>query len=282
MSDFQRNPNQKPPNAMNEYALRLTGDPINGGKKSPLLMVNVKRDGKSGPWSVLFETRTGVENDKDYGKISFLLDMPTAFSILQLVNKHSDAGAAGAEADVDKVEIHARRFIRNQNAWSKEPMLEGTIAVGHTGTGQVYVGIKSWDNDRPQCKFLLKPVVDFRRATKFFKKDGTPWDEGPLSQFFARAWAEGIGKLLAILYSNDFTPPPPREDQGGGGGGYGGGQGGGNRQGGGGGYGGGGGNRGGGGYNNNNNQGGGSGGGGNPAPAAAGSAGGDWGDDIPM
>lgn len=269
MSDFQRNPNQKPPNVLNEYALRLTGEPINGSKKSPLLMVNVKRDGKSGPWCVLIEARTGVENDKDFGKINFLLDIPTAFSFLKLVQKHSESAAAGGEADVTKIELHNRRFIRNQNAFSKEPMLDGTIAVGHTPTGQVYVGIKSWDNDRPHCKFLLKPVVDFRRAVKFFQKDGTPWADGPLSQLFASAWAEGIAKLLSHLYASDFTPAPPREQQGGGGG-----------------YGGGGGNRGGGGGYGGGNQGGGGGyqqGGGNSGGGAApAAAGGDWGDDIPM
>lgn len=267
MSDFNRNPNQKPPNVLNEYALRLTGEPINGSKRAPSLMVNVKRDGKSGPWCVNFEARTGVENDKDFGKIGFLLDIPTLFTILQLVQKHCD----GTEADFDKIEIHNRRFLRQQNAWSKEPMLEGTITVGRTQNGQIFIGVKSWDNDRPICKFVLKPVVDFRRAVKLFKKDGTPWDDGPLSQLYARAWAKGLGELLANVYTSEFTPPPPKE--GGNGGGYG------NRGGGGGNnYGNRGGNGGGGGGYSNNNSGGGNAGGG----ASSGSDDGGWGDDIPM
>ncbi len=264
MSDGNRfnNQNQKPPTVLSEYALRLTGEKIGQNKRDPSLMVNVKRDGKSGPWCVLLEARTGVENDKDYGKISFMLDMPTAFMFFGLIEQHAAAGkaalASGAtEGAFDKIELHNRRFMRGQNAMSKEPMLDGTIAVGHTKDGLVYIGIKSWDNERPNCKFILRPVVDFRRAVKLYRKDGTPWEDGPLSQLYATSWAQGMTRLITQAYQAEFTPPAPRENQGGqGGGGYGGG-----------------GNRGGGGGNNYGNQGGNQGGG----------SGGGWSDDeIPM
>jgi len=270
MSNFQgSNPNAKPPNALNEYSLRLNGEKIGQSKRDPSLMFNVKRDGKSGPWMVNVECRTGVENDKDFGKIAFLIDMPTAFSILGLVQKYAQPG----EQDFTKIEILNRRFMRNQNQMSKEPMLDGAIVVGRNGSGQVYIGIKSWDNDRPNCKFILRPVVDFRRAVKLYHKDGTPWEDGPLSQLFAVAWAKSIGEMLTQLYVDEFVPAPPREQNGGqgGGGGYnrGGGQGGGGNN-----YGGG--NRGGGG----NNYGG---GGGNAGgQQSSGGEDGGWGDDIPM
>lgn len=268
----QPNPNAKPPNALNEFSLKLTGEPINGSKRSPSLMLNVKRDGKTGPWMVNCEARTGVEDDKDYGKIPFVIDLPTAFMLLDLINKHADEATAGKEGDFSKLEVLNRRFMRNQNAMSKEPMLDGSITVGHTNSGVVYVGVKSWDTNRPLCKFILRPIVDFRRAVKLYKKDGSEWTEGPLSQLYARAWARSVGELLVQLYGDEFVALPPRE-QNGGGGGYGGG----NRNGGGGGYGGG--NRnGGGGYGNNNqnnNSGGGSSGGSE-------SSGGWSEDDIPM
>lgn len=278
----QPNPNAKPPNALNEFSLKLTGEPLNNSKKSPSLMLNLKRDGKSGPWMVNCETRTGVDDDKDYGKITFMIDMPTAFIILKLINKHADEAEAGKEGDFDKVEILNRRFMRNQNSWSKEPMLEGSITVGHTNAGVVYVGVKSWDTNRPIPKFVLKPIVDFRRAVKMYKKDGSEWAEGALSQIFARAWSKSVGQLLTQLYADEFVALPPREQQGGGGGGYGGG-GGGNRNGGGGGGYGGGGNRngGGGGYGGNNNAGGDAGGNSNAGGGSAQAAGG-WDDDIPM
>ena len=276
MSDNNRNPNQKPPTVLSEFALRLTGEPLNnGGKRPPSLQVNVKRDGKSGPWVVLFETRTNVENDKDFGKISFMLDIPTWTMVIGLIQQHADAAAAGKEADFSKIEIANRRYMRNQNAMSKEPMLDGAIVIGHTSSGQIYIGVKSWDNDRPNCKFILRPVVDFRRTVKLYKKDGSEWTEGPLSQLYAHAWAKGMMQLVSHMYITEFTPAPPREQQGGGGGGYGGGGGGGgnrggyggNQGGGGGGYGGGG-----------NNGGGGGNAGGHTASAQCG-----WSDDdIPM
>jgi hypothetical protein len=269
MSNFQgNNPNAKPPNALNEYSLRLSGEKIGQSKRDPSLMINVKRDGKSGPWMVNFECRTGVENDKDFGKIPFVIDIPTAFMFLDLVQQYAKPG----EADFTKIEILNRRFMRNQNQMSKEPMLDGAIVVGRNGAGQVYVGVKSWDNDRPNCKFLLRPVVDFRRAVKLYKKDGTPWEDGALSALYASAWAQAMGELLTKLYVDEFVPAPPREQngQGGGGNNYGG-----NRGGNGGGGGGGGNNYGGG------NRGGGNEGGGNAASPSANADSG-WGDDIPM
>ncbi len=267
-NNFQRNPNAKPPNVLSEFALRLTGEPINGGKRPPSLMINVKRDGKSGPWCAQFEARTNVENDKDYGKITLMLDMPTLFTVLNLINKWVETPEAG----FDRVELHSRRYMRNQNAMSKEPMLDGTIAVGRTASGQIYIGVKSWDPDRPNCKFILRPVVDFRRKVQLFRQDGSPWEDGALSQLFAKSWSEAMARLVSQTYVSEFTPAPPRENQGGGGGGYG------NRGGGGGGYGGG--NRGGGNYGGGQG-GGGYGGGGNSAPAADTSNDG-WGDEIPM
>ena len=266
-NNFQRNPNAKPPNVLNEFALRLTGEPINGSKRPPSLMINVKRDGKSGPWCALFEARTGVENDKDFGKISLMLDMPTLFMVLNLVQKWCDASEAG----FDRIETHSRRFIRAQNAMSKEPMLDGTIGIGRNAAGQIYLGVKSWDPDRPNCKFILRPVVDFRRKVMLYKQDGSPWEDGPLSQLFARAWAESMAKLVSQTYVTEFTPAPPREQQGGGGYNRGGGGGGNN-------YGGGGGNNYGGGNRGGGNYGGSSGGG----SSDAGSSDGGWGDDIPM
>lgn len=260
-NNFQRNPNARPPNVLNEFALRLTGEPINGAKRPPSLMINVRRDGKSGPWCAQFEARTNVENDKDYGKITLLLDMPTLFTFLNLINKWVDS----TEAGFDRIELHSRRYMRAQNAMSKETMLDGTIAVGRMASGQIYIGVKSWDADRPNCKFILRPVVDFRRKVQLFKQDGTPWEDGPLSQFFARAWSDSMAKLVSHVYASEFTPPAPRENQGGG---YGGNRGGG-------GYGGG--NRGGGNYGG----GGGNYGGGNSAPATE-SSGDGWGDEIPM
>jgi hypothetical protein len=230
----RNNQNQKPPTVLKEYALRLTGDPINGSKRSPSLMLDVKREGKSGPWCVYIDVRTGVEGDPEHGKIAFTLDLPTAFAFLHLVEKAAERAAAGEEANFDRMELLNRRYLRQQNQMSKEPMLEGTIAVGWTADGKVYIGVKSWDNARPHCKFVLKPVVDFRRAVKLYKKDGTPWDEGPLSQFFARGWAKGLAELVVQRYGQEFTPPAPREQQGDNGGGnrggasYGGNRGGGN------------------------------------------------------
>lgn len=213
------NTNQKPPNVLREYPLQLTGEVITDPKRPPALSFNVKRDGKTGPWMVLLEARTNVEEDSknDYGKIPFMLDMQTMFMILGMIQSAAASAAAGKEPNFDRIEIASRRYLRQQNGWSKEPMLNGTIAVGWNAAGEVYMGVKSYDAARPNCKFIFKPVVDYRRSVKLFKKDGTAWENGPLSQAYALGWSEVMGKMIAAVYVDEFTPPPPRDNDNGGG-----------------------------------------------------------------
>lgn len=207
------NPNQKPITAMNEYLLHLTGDKIGDNKRPPSLMLNVKRDGKQGPWCAALAVRTNVENDKDYGRIEFLISLSDMFMILEMVNRWADATEAGS----DRMEISNRRYLRSQNAWSKEPMLVGSVSVGRTQSGQVFIGVQSYEPDRPKCRFIVKPTVDYRRSVKLFKRDGTEWEEGPLSQLYAKGWARQMGLLIADAYKNDHIPAPPKEQQQGGG-----------------------------------------------------------------
>lgn len=260
MSDGNQNRPQRVPNVLSEYKLRLTGDPINGSKRPPSLQVNIKRN------ITVIDVRTGVENDKDYGKISLPIPTPDFFAIMEQILKFSEPG----EAEHVTCEIHAQRFIRAQNARSKEPMLEGSVTVGRSSKG-VFIGVKSWDNERPACRFFFRPVVDNRNKTIFLRRDGSAVEEFELSSLYAKGWVRIIGELTALVLKDEFVPPPPPQGAGGGNGGYnrGGGGGynnGGNR----GGYGGGGGGNGGGGYNNGGGNGGGGGGGDN------------WEDGLPM
>lgn len=210
MTEGYNRSNQKPMTALSEYLLYLTGDRIGENKRPPSLSLNVKRDGKQGPWCVSLTVKTNVEGDTtDYGRIEFLLSMPEMFCMLELINKWTMATESGN----DRIEISSKRYIRSQNSMSKEPMLVGNITVGRTASGQIFIGVQSWEQNRPKCRFILRPVVDNRRSVKFYNRDGTPWEDGPLSQLYASGWVRQMGLLIADAYKNDYVAPPPRDNQ---------------------------------------------------------------------
>lgn len=269
MSDGQQNRNNKPPIlTMGVQSLKLYGENINGAVKAPMLSLKIKRN------EPILAVSTGVEGDKDYGKYEVGIDWPTLFEIFQ----HVDDAANNADFPGAKIEFHQKRYMRAQGGQSQTPMLEGQIVIGRVATtGVVYIGVSTWDNDRPKCRFIFRPVIDSRKKVQVFKGDGTPWGEGELSQAYAKGWVRMMSQI-AVLMANQEYVAPDYSQQGGGqrqGGGNGGGYQ--NRNNGGGG---------GGGYNQNRGGGNGGGGGGyqqqNNGNSGGGSSGG-WSDDeIPM
>lgn len=270
MSDGQQNRTNKPPIlTMGVQSLKLYGENINGATKSPMLSLKIKRN------EPVLAVSTGVEGDKDYGKFEVAIDWPTLFQIFQ----HVDDAASNPEFPGAKIEFHQKRYMRAQGGQSQTPMLEGQIVVGRiAASGVVYIGVSTWDNDRPKCKYIFRPVIDARKKIQVFKGDGTPWGEGELSQAYAKGWVRMMSQIAVLMAQQEYVAPDYSQQNGGGGG---------QRQGGGGGSwgnrGGNGGGNGGGGYNQN--RGGGNGGGGyqqNQQQSSGGSSGG-WGDDdIPM
>lgn len=271
MSDNKQYNN--PPRQMKvlgENSLRLSGNPIQGSKRPPTLGFTVKRDGKQGPWMVFLEVRTNLEGDKDYGRIQFALDLPTAMTLLTRI----EMAAKEENFEGFRMEMLNRRYIRQQNAWSKEPMRDGFIGLFMDANRRICIGVSSWDEARPKTEFPLVPVNDFRRAVRFINGRGEAMDDAAATRLYAVGWARAMMALLTERFTNEYVPPEPRPE--GQQGGYGGGNRGGN-----GGYGGGGGGN--GGSYGGGNRGGGYGGQQQqqsaPSPASAGG----WGDDeIPM
>lgn len=268
MSDNKQYNNAPPRQlkVLGENSLRLTGNPIQGSKRPPTLGFSVKRDGKQGPWMVFLEVRTNLEGDKDYGRIQFALDLPTAMSLLARI----EAAAKEENFEGFRIELLNRRFIRQQNSWSKEPMRDGFIGLFMDQSRRLTIGVSSWDEGRPKTEFPLVPVNDYRRIVRFINGRGEAMDDATSSRLFSVGWARAMMALLTERFTNEYVAPEPRPEGQQGGGGYGGG----NR---GGGYGGG---NGGGGYGGNR---GGNGGGQQqsaPSPASSGGWGND--DEIPM
>lgn len=255
MADGNQQQVQLPSTVLNEFRTRLMGQKVNADAKRPSLSFGVKKDGIPN-----INVRTGVQNDKDYGRISAPLPLFDFYAFLHMLEDI----AKGPNGDKRQIKINATRFINGKRS---EPMPQAFLHFGKGDDGVVWIGVTSWEKDRPVIKFPIIPDDMLR----YHKGDGSPLEPGEMSVYMAFGYIGALRQLMAVVANSAYIPPPPRDGQGGGQGGYGGG----NRGGGGGNnWGGGGGNRGGGGgYGGGNSGGGGYGGGG---------GGGFSGDDIPM
>lgn len=253
MSDGNRPNNAPKPNALSEFRLRLKGEKVSPDSKPPTLGFSVKKNNPQ------IDVRTGVNNDKDYGRISAKLDTFTFYAILNMLRTMGSKPNGWKTA----IKIHAHRFINGKRS---DPMLDTSFHIGRDDNGVCYMGVTSWEKDRPVIRFQILPDG----AHHFVHGDGRPWEASELSVLMATAYADSLQGLIANALWHEYQEPPPRDGQGGGGG-YGG-------------------NRGGGGGGNNwgGNRGGGGGGGyggGNQGGGNSGGGGGNsygGGDDFPM
>ena len=244
---------QLPSTVLNEFRTRLLGQKVNADAKRPSLSFGVKKDGIPN-----INVRTGVQNDKDYGRISAPLPLFDFYAFLRML----EDVAKGPNGEKRQIKIQATRFINGKRS---EPMPQAFLHFGKGDDGVVWIGVTSWEKDRPVIKF---PIIQ-DDMLRFHKTDGSPLEPGEMSVYMAFGYIDALRHLMAVVANAAYIPPPPRDGGQGGGGSYGGGgqrQGGGNNWGGG--------NRGGGGnYGGGNSGSGGYNGGG---------GGGFSGDDIPM
>lgn len=197
--------------ALDEFKLRLVGEPVNGAKRPPTLGFSIVKNLPQ------IDVRTNVESDKDYGRISAKLDQPTFFAVMELINKAIE----GPNDSKTVVKNFAHRFINGKRS---DPMLDSQIVVGKDASGVVYMGVMSWEKERPIIKFPFRPS----QYAKFSNSDGTEMSLADVSVLYGKGYLKMLHGLIPLVLASEYVEPPPRDPQQGGGG-YGGGQGGGNR-----------------------------------------------------
>lgn len=246
MADGNQNRQPRKKNAFDEYKLRLQADPVNGSRKKPTLAISVRKNQPT------IEVRTGVDGDKDYGRIMGKLDTPTFFAIVPAIERMCDPATPN-----DSKLVVKNMGVKFSQGGQRDVKLDTQLIIGKDRDGIVYIAVTSWERERPIIKFAFRPS----EMHEWFDGAGNKLSPADVSLLYAQSWAKIFAGLTPHVLYNEYEEPPPRDDnRQGGGGGYGGGRPGG------GGYGGGGGGR----------QGGGNWGG---APAAAAA---DTGDDWPM
>ena len=257
MADGNQNRQPRKKNAYDEFKLRLIGDPVNGSRKKPTLAVSVRKNQPT------IEVRTGVEGDKDYGRIMAKLDSPTFFAIPPAIDQ-----LCLATTPNDTKFVVKNMGVKFSQGGQRDVKLDTQLILGKDRDGILFIAVTSWEKDRPIIKFSFRPS----EMHDWYDGAGNKLSPAQVSVLYAQSWATIFSNLTPHVLYAEYEEPPPRDDnRQGGGGGYG------NRGGGGGGgYGGG--NRGGGGGGNW----GGGGGGGNASSGSSSGGSDDAGDGWPM
>ena len=262
MSDFR--PPQRTKNALDEMKLRLNGELCGGTRPPSLSMLMLSNQ-------LRISCYTNKDNDKQNGKIDAKMDSVTAYAFLDILSR------AHTFQPGEKYGIECKAPF--QGDW-RNPKLESTLYVGKLEDGTVYIGVVSYDHDRPKLIFPLVPT----NFHEFVGPDKKPLGRAGVSEIYSRGYAKLMENLCASVLDTHFKEREKKDGGNGGGGNRGGNGGGGygNRGGNGGGYGNrnGGGN--GGGYGNRNGGGNGGGYGNRPQQAAEPEPSFDGGDDLPF
>lgn len=170
---------------------------------------------------------TGVDGDKDNGKITGAFDTLGFFQLLEgLKMAIAFVPTEGAKEFRNKVELMRPNF--KPGGGRPDGVIKASeVWYGKDADGVVWLSLCAYQ--RPMLKFTLLPneYHQFRHAT------GEAVSAGEAScKLAAPAYIRALELIMAQLQVVEYKEPPPRDQQGGGnrgggGGGYGGGQGGG-------------------------------------------------------
>ena len=208
----QSNQPKVAPNILNDWDLRMIGEPQQGAKKPPALNWRLSNT-KSGTKAVL-QVRTNVPGAKDDGLISAQFNTRDFFG-----------GFLGMFKRLQKLEP-GKQFVMGNNRFfnGKQNTVSKTI-LGKEADGSCYIGLVA--RDQANVKFYFGPSENHFLTYM----DGTPLSKEEVSLMYADQYAEMLLHFLGNLLTSAYVPPPPREggfNGGGGGGGYNGGNRGGN------------------------------------------------------
>lgn len=200
---------QRKKTAMDHAKLKLYGERIDGAKQSPSFSWYLTEDGNP-----RIDVYTGVEGDKDNGRIRATMDIKVAMFVLELLRRAIDNDGP------------CRFYVENSNyTWyqgqrSEQPKVLSKTVVGKAEDGRVYITVIAKD----------RPTATFYFTSPYFHKtlegDGSPMEKALESQLYAKGYAKIVEQLLATVSTATYKTPEPKGQRGGQGGGNRGGQGG--------------------------------------------------------
>lgn len=155
---------------------------------------------------------TGVEGDKDNGRISGNMDTPAFYSFLNLFSQVIDFKPTEEARDIKFKIENKRPNFQKGGGRPQGTVTESELWVGKTSKGVVWLSVTGYN--RPKIQFPFgNPEYH-----AFFMGDGTPMTEGEVSVLYAKAYLQALYGMLPILKVDNFVDVQAKQKQGGGGG----------------------------------------------------------------
>lgn len=211
MSDYNQGNSQgqqgqpRPKRVTDHFGTKLYTKPINGSTRKPSLAFGLYKN------MPVITVYTGLEGDKDNGRIEVKLDVASMAALSGMVQKAIENKAE------NRIVLESADFTFISGKKSDAPKLQSKVAIGRDANGVVYIAVASWDNNRPNVKFPLLPT-GYRT---FYQLSGEKMTDGEVSDLMAAHWLKGMFALLTNLMTDHYVHEAPKQFGGGqGGGGY--------------------------------------------------------------
>ena len=194
MSDFP----MPPKTYLNESSFALHGERIGDNKSPPAMLFRVARNR---PKIVIYLNDSNWT--KDHGTIALefkpiewntLLEM-----ILLVANKGTDTSIR-----LDNVDF---KWMGRER--SEEKVVVGSVIVGRTPAGVVYIGVDVGGGS-PKPKFLFSKSADAKYIDVNTKE---PLDQAMLSELRAKAFVRMVNPIIQMFLVSSYKAPKPREQK---------------------------------------------------------------------
>ncbi len=143
---------------------------------------------------IIVYTRDPQDAEKDFGRIIAKLDLPTFFSLKELILKII------ADPAESKYQVTNDNFTYAGDQKSEEPEQVSEIWVGRDANGGIWISVVA--KDRPRIRFFFKPS-NFHH---FRKADGTEFSEREYGDVFAAGHMDMLSKMMAATAVAEFVP----------------------------------------------------------------------------
>lgn len=189
-------PAPRPRNVLDEFKLRMSCPPVQGGTRPGSLAVSLVKNQPH------IDVYTNVPNDKNNGNIRAAMDMPTFYMLLELMENVVTLDPEQCY----KVPNKNHTFFEGKR--SDEPKLISTTIVGRDKDGVAFIAVVA--KDRPYLKFNFLPT----NYHAVIGLDGQQMSPRDTSTYMLKGWIEQYRNFMAACANTNYVEPPPREDAG--------------------------------------------------------------------
>lgn len=153
---------------------------------------------------------TGIDGDKDNGRISGNMDTPAFYVFLDTLAKVIDFVPTEENKDIKYKIENKRPNFQKGGGRPNGTVTESELWFGKSASGVIWMSVTGYQ--RPKVQFKFGEGIEYH---SFFHGNGEPFTEAELSKAFAKAYLEALYGIIPVLKTTDYVEPQPKQQNGG-------------------------------------------------------------------